>query len=66
MEEKPRADDEPLMTVKDVARLLNVGERWVYDSMNKAEGIPHFKVGHYVRFRRTDILDWLERQRRGG
>ncbi|MDH4076939.1 MAG: helix-turn-helix domain-containing protein [Acidimicrobiia bacterium] len=27
--------------------------------------IPHFKVGHYVRFEPAEIDSWLQEQRRG-
>jgi excisionase family DNA binding protein len=67
---RPLSDDsEPgqLLTVVQVAYLLRVPPSWVYDrtrqrSMNR---IPGFRLGKYWRFRKSDILTWIEKQRSG-
>jgi excisionase family DNA binding protein len=55
-----------LLTVQQVATLLNVPRKWVYRrvGLKPPEGIPHVKVGKYVRFRETDLRDFVERLRR--
>jgi excisionase family DNA binding protein len=57
-----------LLTVGEVAELLHVPLSWVYDRTRKrgVERIPGFRLGKYWRFRETDILGWIERQRVGG
>lgn len=55
-----------LLTVEDVAALLNVPPRWVYRhaELKPPEGIPHVKVGKYLRFRESDLREYVERLRR--
>ena len=50
--------DEKLMTVQDVADFLAVPKRWVYEK-TRFNQIPVCRVGHYCRFRRSDIEQWL-------
>ncbi|HUY15124.1 MAG TPA: helix-turn-helix domain-containing protein [Terriglobia bacterium] len=52
-----------LLTVAEVAALLNVPRRWVYRrvGLKPPDGIPHAKVGKYVRFRQNDLQDYVER-----
>jgi excisionase family DNA binding protein len=47
-----------LMTVAEVARMLNVKRSWVYGKVATRE-IPHMHVGRYPRFVRDDVLAWL-------
>ena len=56
-----------LLTVEQVADLLQVPPSWVYGRTRSraAERIPGFRLGKYWRFREEDVLAWLERQRRG-
>jgi excisionase family DNA binding protein len=57
-----------LLTVEEVAALLQVPLSWVYDRTRKrgVERIPGFRLGKYWRFREGDIIAWIERQRVGG
>ncbi len=52
-----------LLTVADVATLLNVPKSWVYDRtrMKGLECIPHIKLGKYVRFEESAIREWLRK-----
>jgi excisionase family DNA binding protein len=60
-ENAPRA----LLSVEEVAALLKVPPSWVYDRtrLRTKERIPGFRLGKYWRFRETDVLAWLEKQR---
>lgn len=50
---------EPLLTPSEVAYMYDVDEFTIY-SMVKSGEIPHVKFGPFtVRFRRSDIDDWL-------
>jgi excisionase family DNA binding protein len=56
---KQRAEEEPLLTVKTLAKYLQVSEQWVYERVHLKE-IPHLKVGKFPRFKRSDIDRWLD------
>jgi len=47
------------MTVDDVAKLLRVSERTVYEWAQKGE-IPGGKFGTTWRFKRSDIMRWID------
>ena len=54
-----------LATVHEIAELLHVPDTWVYGRTRTRglEQIPHFKLGKYLRFSRSEVLDWVHRQR---
>jgi len=56
-----------LLTVEEVSKLLKVPVSWVYGrTRNRSmDRIPGFRLGKYWRFRETDVLAWLERQKAG-
>lgn len=51
---------ERLLTVADVADLLGVPVRTVYEWRYKGEGPRGHKVGRYVRYRREAVERWLD------
>jgi len=51
------------MTVRDVANFLNVDEKTVYRLAQRGE-LPGFKVAGTWRFKREDIDQWVEEQKR--
>ena len=50
-----------LLTIEEVSQLLRVSERTVYDWAQKGE-IPCGKLGTAWRFRKTDILKWIDKR----
>jgi excisionase family DNA binding protein len=66
IEEQPDAEEAAsrLMTAADIAEYLAVKRSWVYDNY-KLLNIPHMFVGKKVRFRQSEIDQWLD-SRRGG
>lgn len=56
-----------LLTVREVAELLQVPVSWVYERTRRraVDRIPAFRLGKYWRFREADVLAWVERQRVG-
>jgi excisionase family DNA binding protein len=54
------ADDE-ILTIREVASLLKIGEKTTY-TMAQSGQLPGFKVRGQWRFRRTDIDQWITRQ----
>lgn len=57
-----RDDDEAIYDVKWLCKYLGVDESWVYKQVS-GKNIPHYKIGKYVRFRRSTIDKWLESQK---
>jgi excisionase family DNA binding protein len=57
-----------LLSVEEVAELLQVPVSWVYDR-TRSRGlnrIPGFRLGKYWRFEEGEVMAWLERQRSEG
>ncbi|WOI12642.1 helix-turn-helix domain-containing protein [Thalassospira lucentensis] len=51
-----------IMTVKEVAEYLKINEKTAYRLA--AEGkLPGFKVGGSWRFRQSDLVEWIERNK---
>lgn len=48
-----------LLTAGEVAELLSVPESWVRQH-TRSGAIPHLVLGRYRRYRRDDVLSWLE------
>ena len=53
-----KAGGEEVMGVPELCDYLGVSKDWVYGRTAKNE-IPFFKVGHLVKFRRSEIDRWL-------
>jgi excisionase family DNA binding protein len=45
-----------LLTVDEVAAILHVPKSWIYAHLN---GLPAIRLGRYVRFKRSDIEEFL-------
>lgn len=56
-----------LMTVQQVAELLQVPVSWVYGRLRKRsmEKLPGYRLGKYWRFDKDEVLAWLAQQREG-
>lgn len=54
-----------LLTVHQVAELLQVPVSWVYGRMRKRlfERLPAYRLGKYWRFDRNEVLTWVARHR---
>lgn len=52
-----------LLTVHQVAELLQVSVSWVYARMRKRslERLPAYRLGKYWRFDRNEVLAWVGR-----
>ena len=57
-----RRDESSLLTVHEVADLLQVPVSWVYQHTRPhcAHSLPHLKLGKYLRFRSIDITNYLD------
>jgi excisionase family DNA binding protein len=56
---------EPFVTVEAAARFLAVTRAWLYESVRLGR-VPSYKVGHFRRFRLSELAAWMEAQREGG
>jgi excisionase family DNA binding protein len=52
-----------LLTVPQVAELLQVPVSWVYGRLRKRslERLPGYRIGKYWRFDREEVLAWVTR-----
>jgi excisionase family DNA binding protein len=59
-------DDGRLMTVHEVAELLQVPASWVYERTRRRglEQLPHLKIGKYLRFEEGALAQFIRRQSR--
>jgi excisionase family DNA binding protein len=55
---------ERLLTAAEIAELLSVPKSWVEREAREGR-LPHVRLGHYRRYDRGAVLEWLERQRAG-
>ena len=57
----PHADDE-LLTMKEVADIIRVPVATLRYWRHLGTGPASFRIGRSVRYWRTGVLDWLEKQ----
>jgi excisionase family DNA binding protein len=50
-----------MLTVKDLAVLFNVSTDTIYDQW-RVWGLKGYKIGKHLRFKRSEVLAWLDRQ----
>ena len=55
--------NERTLTIKELAKYLNVTERTIYNLLERGE-LPGFKVGANWRFRKEDIDKWIEENKK--
>lgn len=53
-----------LLTEKQAAQLLSVGDKCLQAWRVRGGGPPYHKVGRLIRYREGDLLSWLESRRR--
>jgi excisionase family DNA binding protein len=53
-----------LKTPEELAQKLNVHKSWVYARTRESgpDAMPRVRVGKYVRFEESKVMEWLERQ----
>jgi excisionase family DNA binding protein len=49
-----------LLTVDQLAELLQVPQQTLYGWRTRGEGPPGLKIGRHVRYRRDDVARWLD------
>jgi excisionase family DNA binding protein len=60
------SDDSHLLTVSEVAHLLQVPVSWIYarTRQRNKDRLPGYRLGKYWRFDRGEVLGWVESHRR--
>jgi excisionase family DNA binding protein len=56
---------ESLLTAGQIAEMLSVPESWVREHTRNGH-LPHVELGRYRRYRREDVLAYVEAQSVGG
>jgi excisionase family DNA binding protein len=56
------APGDRLLVAEEVAELLAVPESWVREA-TRTGGLPHIRLGRYVRYQRATVLAWIQDQR---
>jgi excisionase family DNA binding protein len=61
-----REQKSQLLTVHEVAELLQVPTSWVYERTRRGDSnqLPHLKLGKYLRFEQATVAEFIRRQRR--
>lgn len=57
--------EDRLLTAAEIAELLAVPIGWVREHTRAGE-LPHVQLGRYRRYRRADVLEYVEQQAAGG
>jgi excisionase family DNA binding protein len=55
---------EPLVPAREAAAALGMSTAWVLDRFEAGE-LPGYKIGRAVRFKESELVEWLEQRRRG-
>jgi excisionase family DNA binding protein len=59
-------EDDDLLTVEELRDWLKVPKSWIYERVRARKGLklPHIKLGHYLRFERAAVQDFLKHHRK--
>lgn len=55
-----RREIDRLLSVDDLAGVLQVPAKTVYEWRSRGEGPPGIRVGRYLRFDPADVAEWLD------
>jgi excisionase family DNA binding protein len=62
----PESTPDRLLTEAEAATFLNVATSWLAEARRQGRGLPHVMFGRYPRYRREDLLAWIEANKAGG
>ena len=54
--------DDRLVNVDELAAYLDVPVKTLYAWRHRRDGPPAFRVGRHLRYRWSDVLQWIDRQ----
>jgi excisionase family DNA binding protein len=55
---------EKLVGIRDIAEWTGLPISWIYVNAAKSK-IPCYKLGKYVKFRFSEVEQWIQQQRQG-
>ena len=58
----PQHDMDTLLTSPEVSNILRVPEKTLANWRSAGKGPRSLRIGRHVRYRRSDLLAWLEEQ----
>ena len=53
--------NENLTGIKEMARKLDLPVSWLY-SRTRTKEIPFYKIGKYVKFNESEVMEWIRKQ----
>ncbi|MEE9228005.1 MAG: helix-turn-helix domain-containing protein [Acidimicrobiia bacterium] len=53
---------EPLLSTQELAEFLHVPIATIYAWRYRQQGPPGFRVGRHLRYRRSDVEEWISHQ----
>ncbi len=59
-------NDEPLLNPQDVGNMLRTPVSSVYRWQSQGGGPPFYKLNQRVRYKRSEVLEWLETKKKAG
>ncbi len=57
-------DISALLTEKEAARFLSMSFRTLQSWRSESKGPPYLKLGRSIRYRKSDLLAWVEKNQR--
>jgi excisionase family DNA binding protein len=57
-------DAAALLNEKEAARFLSMSYRTLQSWRSAGEGPPYLKLGRSIRYRRSDLMSWIEKSQR--
>ena len=57
-------DAAALLNEKEAARFLSMSYRTLQSLRSAGEGPPYLKLGRSIRYRRSDLMSWIEKSQR--
>lgn len=52
--------DEPMWTMEQLGEFLQIPVKTIRNWRSEGAGPRGYRVGRYVRFKRSDVMDWLD------
>ncbi len=52
-------NNDRLLDLKETSLFLNVKESWLRSAIFR-QSIPFIKLGHLIRFKKDELINWLE------
>ena len=55
--------NEPMVAARTAHRALCIPMQWLDNkAQRRARGVPHYRIGHLVRFRLSELEQWRDRK----